>query len=351
MKKFFGFIVLCFIFFVSSALYLTHYKPEEKPDMSKTNIVVAGDGYDAFLLQIATKQGFFTDQGLGVEFVPMSRPEALIAIEQGKADIALTSDYLLALRNFKPNRLVVLASLAKRYDDGVVSFVSHPIRTPEDFAGKKIGYIKGSTGEVFLNLLADQEKFDPESTGLVGFDDEKTMVESLMNGQVQGATLTGLSKQKILASGHSQLTDYRNQIGVYQSQIIAVTSKDLVRGNTKSVVKFLKALVAAEDYAEQHPKEANMIRADSLGLSVAQIESLQPLIQWTVSFDQDMPTVVTRVGLWIYQHNLDAKKSDPNAVPAPKKHHGKVVSDLPEFAHLFVSKYLREVDSMRVSVP
>lgn len=202
---------------------------------------------------VASKEGFFAQQGLSVRF--FNPQEFDTSSDDGSTVIVRLQnarDFLIARATGAP-----LIAIAGNYVDSSVTFFfrrDRNIRSAQDLAGKSIGYDPNSdTGLIFEWFLAKNSVA------------RSTIAERPINPGLQGL----LNNSVDVVLGHSGLdnlalekagVDYGTldprAHGVHALGTVYVTSESSVRQRPETLVRFLRALIAGWDYAYNYPDKA-----------------------------------------------------------------------------------------------
>jgi NitT/TauT family transport system substrate-binding protein len=92
----------------------------------------------------------------------------------------------------------------------------------------------------------------------------------------------------------------------------AACSKSWTANNPESIVRFLKALVQAENFDANHQKQAMTIVAGQLNYTNSYMQSVWPNYQFTVTLDQSQILAMQEEARWLISNNLTTATSTPN---------------------------------------
>lgn len=127
--------------------------------------------------------------GLELQIDDMDFDAALLAVQQGKSDIAMAGITITE------DRLVNM-DFSNTYANGVQSVIvpeGSDITSPDDLAGKLVGVQRGTTGYMFCI-----DEFGEDAVAL--FDNGNTAVQNLVSGKVDAAVIDNAPAQEYVAA-------------------------------------------------------------------------------------------------------------------------------------------------------
>jgi NitT/TauT family transport system substrate-binding protein len=99
---------------------------------------------------------------------------------------------------------------------------------------------------------------------------------------------------------------------VYTQTFNIVTTQDYIRRHPENVKKVLRALIKAEDFADQNPVEAQTIVADFTNLDKAVIGQMWPVQNFSVTLDQSLVLALEDESQWAIKGGLTDETKIPN---------------------------------------
>jgi len=205
---------------------------------------------DALPFFVAQQQGYFADEGINVEMVPVkSAQESNALLQAGEMDGVLTDLQTVALFNQETPQLKIVAIARRAYPEyphfRIVAAKGFEVSGPEDLAGVPIGISQNTIIE-YLNdrllaeygLPADQMVVEEVSAIPVRF-------EMLMEGQLHAALLPEPLGSAALATGGTLIVD-DTQFPQYSQSILAFTAETLAEqpNTTKAFLRAWNKAVA-----------------------------------------------------------------------------------------------------------
>jgi polar amino acid transport system substrate-binding protein len=146
------------------------------------------DGYDATVARMLAK-----DLGVEVKLVPVTGPNRIPFLLSGQVDVLVSSLAITPARAEK----VTFSSPYAAIRIGVMGQKDLAIKSAEDLAGKTVGVARASGQDTSITEIA------PKSTKIRRFDDDVSVVQALLTGQVQtmGASNTVMTQIRQVAPG------------------------------------------------------------------------------------------------------------------------------------------------------
>jgi ABC-type nitrate/sulfonate/bicarbonate transport system substrate-binding protein len=258
------------------------------------------------LIYVADQAGFFKKEGLEIEFLRFGfGREALLATQDGRADLATPFDTPIALAILKNEPVRVLSSLSVLLGNAqVLSNKQHGIRTPADLKGRRIGFIPNTSGEYILSMvLANAGIEDSQITGMP-MSSPDDLKRALVQGDVDAAALwaplTQLAKNEMGADAVVGFTS-----PTYVETALLTTTEGVLQKKRSAINKFMSALVKAENMVLREPQKALQYIQAALPDTPTDVvkqtwASLQPQIrldnQMSVSLENQMRWFLKKQG-------------------------------------------------------
>lgn len=208
---------------------------------------------DTLPLFIAQEQGYFAEEGLNVEFIPVASPiERDQLIITGEADAMITDLPGVALFNEVQTLVQVVYISRLPQADGpifrILAAPNSPLVTPADLSGVPIGVSEGTVIEYLTDRLL-------ESAGVTDIRNEVVPAiplrfELLMQGQLRAAMLPDPLAQAAIESGAVLIIDDTVFVPDPEtaapdtqsiSQSVVVFIKPFIDRNPEAVAAFLRA--------------------------------------------------------------------------------------------------------------
>lgn len=236
---------------------------------------------------IASEKGWFREAGLEVAVRPGVGTEGNLKILQsGQAEFAVVditagiTEYARGtFKDFTVVSAVQQANLAC-----LMALQGAGITTPQDLAGKKIGYIPGGVVRVLFDAYARKAGVDAGKVTWVNIPAAQ-LPQALAAGTIDAATQFVVGRPQVENVGRKKavVLPYSDYLPDLYGNVIAVTPGFAER-NPDLVRKFNEALVKGIRYAIDHPDEAGRIYAKHQKLqpavvATAEVTLMKPYVQ------------------------------------------------------------------------
>lgn len=237
------------------------------------------------LIFVAQAEGFFADEGLTVEMVPVSNGKvAMEALLDGKADLALSSDVPAsnAMIAQRPVRIISTVQTSDR-DVVIASPSGSGLTRPEALAGKRIGYSPDTNSQYFLDLMLLQAGLREQVT-LLPFESGEIMA-AMARGEIDAAsvwTTVRVAAASLFPEGMEVLT----APGLYTGSWVLSARRDVVEARHDALVRFVRALLAAEWSILRDREKAIPVVAVATGIDEALVRRHWESYGFTLRLDQ-----------------------------------------------------------------
>lgn len=273
-------------------------------------------------LYVAQARGYFTQQGLNVEILPLAEGGSVEEIVgNGKVQFGISSSEPLAKARSEGIPIVSIAPIIQHNTSGFASLKKANIARPKDFEGKKYGSFGSPTEKALIGKLMQSDGGDINKVEFVEIGDSDFLTLAA-KGQVDFAwvfegweVIDG--KLRGLDLNYLPLTAYTQVIPDYYTPIF-ITNEEMTQKNGAVVKKFLAATSKGYTDAIADPKGTGDI------LAKATPETNKDLIQQSQAYlakqyQADAPKwgdqksqVWQAFGAFMTEQKLLAKPFDPS---------------------------------------
>ncbi|MCD6289324.1 MAG: ABC transporter substrate-binding protein [Anaerolineae bacterium] len=161
---------------------------------------------------VAEQEGYFEEQGIQVELVPVkSAQERDTLMQTGQIDGQLNDLISTALFNKDRPKIKVVYIARKAYPDApqfrILAAPDADLRAPADLKGVPIGVSRNTIIEYITQRLLEAEGLAPDEITFTEVTAIPVRYELLMNGQLQAATLPDPLAQGAIAGGARLIVD------------------------------------------------------------------------------------------------------------------------------------------------
>ena len=220
---------------------------------------------------VAVENGYWAQQGLNVKLkLTASGSQVTKALQAGEAQFghAALSTTIASARAggnmltgvmpyFNAAEYIALGgrAIVGRKDRGIDA------AKPKSMEGKKIGYLRGSTNDVYLRQWFKKNKLDIGKSTLINLP-VADMPISVTQGLVDAVVpWEPYSAQAIRQLGDNAVIVSRSEDGLVSDVIGVVANQDWMKSNYDLLEKFSVGLAQAAQFIRQHPREAADIDA------------------------------------------------------------------------------------------
>src|SRR5262249_37742649 len=148
---------------------------------------------------------------------------------------------------------------------GLVARNDGPIRTPADLRGKRVGLFMGATVQFGLLLMLRQYGIRSDQVTLIHMSPEEQL-RALQNGRIDAAMVWEPWMQRMIHSANGRIVETEGNIGIYTNVDCYSVRRDWLAANKETALRFLRALVMANDVVRKDPAVAHRIWAREVGL-------------------------------------------------------------------------------------
>jgi NitT/TauT family transport system substrate-binding protein len=225
--------------------------------------VIGGDGFH-IPTYVAMDQGFYKAEGLDARFVTLTGKAQVTAVLSGNLDFApIPSGGAQAALSGAEIRYVVGESLKSQW----TITTRKEINKPEDLKGKIVGLGRAG-GADYDEVEAVLHRFFKMDVGkdykVISFQGEPERIAALINGDIQGASMSIPHAATALNAGLKVLLrtgDYIPRAGG-----TVWTMKSTVDKNPETVKKFIRAIAKAVMYFRENKQGSIAVLKNHLGI-------------------------------------------------------------------------------------
>lgn len=211
---------------------------------------------DTIPIFIAQQNGYFAEQGIQVETVPVKSPqERDVLVTTGQVDGVLTDLQSVGLLNKDAARLKAVYTARRPFPNApIFRILAGPktaINTPADLKGAPIGISANTIMEYLTDRMLAGEGLKPEEIAKIEIGQIPVRFEQLMNGNIQAAALPDPLAQGAIAGGAKLIVDDARYAS-YSQSVLTFTA-DALKNKPNTVKKFLVAWEKAVAEINAHP--------------------------------------------------------------------------------------------------
>ncbi|WP_279388699.1 ABC transporter substrate-binding protein [Pseudodesulfovibrio tunisiensis] len=272
--------------------------------MPKVTIAL-GTGPMSAQVFMAEHKGYFQEEGVQVELVRRkSGPQALIAMLEGKADIAHTSSVSIVLENLDFSKYAIIATGATADDLlKVVGRKDRGILTPKDLRGKTIGVIKGTYAHFYVYKVLSYAGIPFDEVRIV-FMKKPQLAPALADGSIDAFCQHSqpiTQAQKLLGDNFVMLKS-----GAMGRQIVShIASRDTIKAKREGIKRMYAAMIRANEYILTHPQETIKVVAEAQNIKLGKVKRfIEKEGNYEIGLKQALLTTLEGIDQWAMQCDL-----------------------------------------------
>ena len=262
------------------------------------------------LFYIADALGMFKNNGLDVTMTEY--PAGLLAADdllQDRLDVVTASEFVVVNKHLLHPDVRVLASIARADSHEVIALKDRGITEPAHLKGKRIAVTRHSSGDFFLGTFLTNHEITAESVTFVDLA-PPGILTALSAGTVDAAMTWEPTVAKIKERLGPNAVHWPGQCGRGYYMVL-LTRDDFTRKRPRAAERLIGALLEAEKYVSEHPREAQELIARRLGYDIALLQSLWSRCDFRVRLDQDLLILMEDEAKWAIR-SKHLKKEIPN---------------------------------------
>lgn len=257
---------------------------------------------------VAGWQGFFAAEGLAVEIVPcVNGRRCLKHLTDKEVDVATVADTPIVTAVHEGLPFQILATMTTSRDNSFVVRADRGIASPTDLRGKRIGYVRGTTGHYFTDTFLTFHGIGLDQVTLVELDSSRAP-QQLAEGEVDAAGLYqphGPAAMRLLGEKGRVLPAPR----LYTATMNLVAKPGL---SDADAVKLLRALQRATDYLRADQSRAQALVASQLKLDPKVVNEAWEMLSFRLSLGQSLLTTLEAESRWMRRTGQVKGDSSPD---------------------------------------
>jgi NitT/TauT family transport system substrate-binding protein len=199
---------------------------------------------DTIPIFIAQQNGYFAEQGIQVETIPVKSPqERDVLVQTGQVDGVLTDLQSVGLLNKDAVKLKAVYTSRRPFPDAplfrILAGPKTNISKPADLKGVQIGISSNTIMDYLTDRMLAAEGLKPEEIAKIEIGQIPVRFEQLMNGNIQAAALPDPLAQGAIAGGARLVVDDSRYANFSQS--VLTFTADTLKNKPGTVKKFLVA--------------------------------------------------------------------------------------------------------------
>ena len=302
-------VILILAIVLSSFLYLNSPKPYSG-DVESLTLGLYPSEYNS-LIYIAKDRDYFTANGLKVTFKNyVSGARSVTGMLNGEVDVATGSEFVVATNVMQNASLYAFGSVSKYLNVYLVARIDKGINTVTDLQGKRIGVTIGSANQFYLGRYLEINGISQSQVTLVNVNFAESP-SALSNGTVDAVVTFQPYTNQIQSLLGNKVVVWpiqSNQFGYFEES----STKDWAVAHPNLIVRFLKALIQAENFNFEHRDQAISLVSKDLNYTIEYTTSIWSDYQYSVTLDQAFVLLIQEECRWLISNNLTSATTVPN---------------------------------------
>ncbi len=208
---------------------------------------------------VAEEQGYFEDASLEVEMRQPSDPAAVLQlVAAGRSEFGISYENEMTSAAARDIPVLSIMAITQHPLNSIISLKKSGIDSPEELAGKKIGYAGTSFGTAVIDTVVQEAGKDPSSVEKVnvGYDLRPALTSRRVDAVVDA--YWNIEAVELAQEGFETNVIRLNEVGVPNyNELVFATSKSYANANPDVVRRFVGALVKGHEYALENPQAAH----------------------------------------------------------------------------------------------
>jgi NitT/TauT family transport system substrate-binding protein len=213
---------------------------------------------DTLPLYVAEQKGYFEEEGINVEFVPVKSAQERDALMQaGEIDGMLNDLISTGLFNRDDVQIKIVATARRAYPESpqfrLLAAPGSGFTSAQELAGVPIGISQNTVIEYITDRMLEAEGLLPDQIEVIEVSAIPVRFEQLMAGQIQAATLPDPLAQGAEAAGATRVVD-DSQYAQYSQSVLSFSTV-AIESKPNTIKKFLKAWNRAVQDLNSNPDQ------------------------------------------------------------------------------------------------
>jgi ABC-type nitrate/sulfonate/bicarbonate transport system substrate-binding protein len=236
---------------------------------------------------VADKKGFFAEEGILIDnTLTNSSKISTDMLLANKVDFTVTADATINFYGFNPPPCKILAENYHGYDIAVFTKKDIGINSEKNFLGKRIGYLPGTASFLYWAYFIDRLNWNMKDFEMVPLQ-PPAMPSALTGGTIDAFVMWepwGHNAIEKMPNGIVKFSDEN----VYHVTSMVYGRNDFIEKNPGVVKGLLRALIKAEEFANNNREKTVQIVSQYTKSSPEQMISYWDAYKFRVQINQDI---------------------------------------------------------------
>jgi aliphatic sulfonates family ABC transporter substrate-binding protein len=248
------------------------------PRASAQSLLPIAIGYQEapdWLFFVARDLKLFEKAGLAPTYVKFAGgPPMIAATQNGSIDLASVGSVAFVIGLSQGVDWVMIGINPEgAYSQGLVARKDSGIKTPADLKGKRIGLFNGTTAQFGLMMILRQHGIRPDQVTLLDMPPEEQLLE-LENKKIDAAMVWEPWMQRMVHEANARVIATEGNLGIYTNVDGYSVRRQWLQDHRETAMRFLRALVMANDLVQKDPRIAVHLWAREMGIKEAWAEAI-----------------------------------------------------------------------------
>ncbi len=298
-------------YFLVESFFEVDYSNLEVSDRAVIRLATANELLDSIVF-IARDKSFFDEEDIDVRITEYASGKlALQAMFAGEVDVSPVAEVPVVFNSFKWDDFSVVSTIgAADKHMTIVGRRDLGIESPEDLKGKRLATQKSSALHYFSSVFLKENGLS-ESDVDISYLHITKLSSALVSGEVDAVAVI----EPFASELREELGDngvFFTPSGVYEKTWSLLAFNEFIYSNPEVVLKFVRALVSAEEFLENNREESVAIIAENMNIEESVVLDNLDRLGLQVSMDEWYRVLLEDVALWAIETELIENESVPD---------------------------------------
>jgi len=259
---------------------------------------------------VAESKGFFKKHkiNLTIREFDSGRNALETMLKDKSINISTVAQTPVVFNSFKSEPYVIVAAMAHSLDYiKVLARKDRGIKSPNDLKGKKIGATVRSTGHYFLESFLSNYDLSLKDVDLKDVNASQLKAKFLA-GELDAITTWEPYIYDVQTVMNEDQLILLISPTPFRKDFFFTVSKTYAKEKSEDIKRFLKALIEAENYIRQNPKQAQEIVAKRLKSDIALIKRIWHAFQFEIELEQSILVSLEDEAIWANELTSNDRK-------------------------------------------
>jgi NitT/TauT family transport system substrate-binding protein len=263
------------------------------------------------LLWVAEAEALFSKHGLDVQIDEYDSGVAPVrSLLAGEVEVATAAEFVAVSHIFENPELMILGTIAAAEAINVVARRNAGILEPQDLKNMRIGLKMRSQAEFFLGTFLIMNRLSIDDVVVVDIDPVK-MEPALLAGDLDAVVVWHPFAHQIAMALGENASVWDAQSGQF-FYFLLLTRQSVLSSRPDVVRRFLKAMVQASEYAQEHREKTRLLVRRRLGSKEGYSRAIWSKLGFGVEIPQNLIVLMEDEAGWMIRKGRTGAKEVPN---------------------------------------